>query len=228
MNSLAFSAVVFDLDGTLLDTLQDIGTAANDVLESMGRPVHPLKDYRYLVGDGVAVLFQRALPETIESSELAQRCIEGFRLRYAERWNETSGPYAGIPELLTELEHWAIPKTVLSNKPHAFTLQCVEEFLGSWNWASIVGQSERVPPKPNPLGLVAMMARLGLSPERVLYVGDTNTDMRTAVAGGCYPLGVTWGFRDRQELLDSGARQIVEHPSEILEIIRNGPRMLGP
>ncbi len=219
MSNHSFSAVVFDLDGTLLDTLRDIGTAANDVLESLGKPVHSISDYRYLVGDGVAVLFQRALPETIHSLELRDRCVDGFRQRYAQRWNETSGPYDGIAELLTAMEQRGVPKAVLSNKPHSFTVQCVEEFLGKWKWSVVLGQSETVPPKPDPTGLKKLLDHLGLPPEQVLYVGDTNTDMRTAVAGGCYPLGVTWGFRDRQELLESGALKIVEHPSEILSLI---------
>lgn len=218
------SAVIFDLDGTLLDTLVDLAETTNLVLEQHHYPTHPIDDYRFLVGDGVRVLFERALPDEIEGVGAARdvaldQCVEAFHREYANRWNQKSSTYAGVPELLDSLSKRNVPMGVLSNKPHAFTLQCVETLLGNWNFSMVLGQRDGVPRKPDPAGVYEMLAAWKLPAEQCLYVGDTNTDMRTGTAAGCITIGVTWGFRPREELLGAGANRIIDTPSELLELL---------
>lgn len=213
-----FDAVIFDLDGTLLDTLADIGNAANDVLASFGEPTHSLDSYRLMVGDGVATLFQRALPRCKTEAKLYEQCIHAFEHFYAVRWNQTSGPYAGVAELLDWLAAEKIPMAVLSNKPNAFTQKCVDELLSRWRFGLVLGASERFPKKPDPASARYVMEQLKSIPARTMYVGDTNTDMWTATAAGCWPVGVTWGFRSRTELLESGAQTIIDHPNELQKL----------
>ncbi len=218
---LNYRAIIFDLDGTLLDTLTDIAMAANDVLQSLGETAHPIADYRFMVGDGVLVLFQRALPATREDHDLLQECVHLFEKFYAIRWKETSAPYPEIPELLDWLTEENVPMTVLSNKPHPFTCQCVEELLPKWSFQVVLGQRPEIPRKPDPAGVYELLGRLGslhdstFEASEVLYVGDTNTDMQTAVASGCFPIGVTWGFRPEMELRQAGASTIIHHPIEL-------------
>ncbi len=213
-----FDAVIFDLDGTLLDTLADIGNAANDVLTSLGEPTHSLDSYRLMVGDGVATLYQRALPRCKTEAKLHEQCIHAFERFYAIRWNQTSGPYAGVAELLDWLAVEKIPMAVLSNKPNAFTQKCVDELLSKWRFDLVLGASERFPKKPNPASAQYVMEQLKTNPARTMYVGDTNTDMWTATAAGCWPVGVTWGFRSRNELIESGAQTIIDHPNELRKL----------
>ncbi len=218
---MPYRAVIFDLDGTLLDTLHDIGSAANDVLTELDEPTHPIADYRFMVGDGVSMLFQRALPKTQANRELLQECVELFEKHYAVRWRESSCPYPEIPEILDWLCANNIPITVLSNKPHAFTCQCVELLLPQWKFDVVLGQRPDVPRKPDPAGVFDVVSqlntlrKLSLQPSEIVYVGDTNTDMRTAIAAGCLAVGVTWGFRPEMELRESGAKCIIHHPTEI-------------
>jgi phosphoglycolate phosphatase len=210
-----FDAVIFDLDGTLLDTLADIGNAANDVLLEMGEPTHPLDSYRTMVGDGVSTLFLRALPRCNSDPSLHQKCILAFERHYATRWNQSTAPYAGIADLLDWLVEHATPIAVLSNKPQAFTQKCVDEFLPRWRFEIVLGASDRFPKKPDPASARFVIEQLQTTPRKTLYVGDTNTDMWTAKGAGCWPVGVTWGFRSRAELIESGAQTIIDHPSDL-------------
>ncbi len=148
---LTYRAVIFDLDGTLLDTLADIAMAANDVLAALGQETHGIADYRFMVGDGVSMLFQRACPMVLEDRILLQRCIDLFEQFYAIRWKESSGPYTEIPELLDWLTVQGIPMSVLSNKPHPFTCQCVSVLLSKWQFHAVLGQRPETPRKPDPL-----------------------------------------------------------------------------
>ncbi|MEM6910803.1 MAG: HAD family hydrolase [Verrucomicrobiota bacterium] len=208
-------AVIFDLDGTLLDTLEGIADTANAVLEEKGFPTHPREAYRTFAGDGVGELLARALPPEKGNPALVQECVQSFKEGYARFWPTSSRPYEGIPELLDELVARELPICVLSNKLHAFTVQFVDRLLAKWSFAFVVGQREGVPRKPDPTSALQMAADLHLSPSEILYLGDTNTDMQTAVSAGMMPLGVTWGFREKPELLASGAAQVVSHPGEV-------------
>ena len=214
-----FSTVIFDLDGTLLDTLADIAAAANRVLEEMGAPAEPVDRYRYYVGDGVINLFRRVLPEQGQSKTSIETCVKRFREAYAELWNATTRPYAGIPDLLDSIGDAKLKTAVLSNKPHEFTQQCIRGFLPDHPFGVVLGQSREIPPKPDPTGVLEIVRILDVSPESCVYVGDTATDMQTATAVSMFAVGVTWGFRPREELAENGAHVLIDHPAELLEVL---------
>jgi len=210
-------AIVFDLDGTLLDTLADIAAAANGTLEAFGYQQHPVADYRPFVGSGVRKLFERALPPGDLDNELLERCATKFRERYANCWNDESRPYDGIEELLSTLAEEKIAMAVLSNKPHDFTARCAGHLFVRWQFTDVFGASDTVPHKPDPTGARMLLDKLDVSAERVAYLGDTAVDMQTAVATGMYAIGAAWGFRDVAELREAGAQLIAEHPSDVLQ-----------
>lgn len=217
---MTLRAVLFDLDGTLLDTLEDIGRSANESLREGGFPPHPIDSYRNFIGDGVAVLFQRALPaDASEDPEAVARCVAAFGRIYDAGWDVASQPYPGIAELLDALRDRAVPTGVLSNKPDGFTRKCVDRFLSAWPLSPVFGQREGVPRKPDPAGAVEAAAAMGVAPAEVLYLGDSSVDMLTAARAGMFGVGAAWGFRSVEELEAHGARAIVRHPSEVLGLL---------
>ncbi|NOX53686.1 MAG: HAD family hydrolase [Planctomycetes bacterium] len=211
--------VCFDLDGTLLDTLHDIADAANSVLRQYSCPPHPVDAYRLMIGDGVNVLFQRALPPDRQDPELIQQCADGFRRAYAECWNVHTKPYPGIPELLDALTRRGLKLAVLSNKPHKHTRDCVAAYLSRWRFETVLGQRDDVPRKPDPAGAHEAAAEMGLPPEQILYLGDTAVDMQTARAAGMFPVGALWGYRSAEELRQAGAEVLIDRPSELLNLL---------
>ena len=216
---MSYAAVVFDLDGTLLDSLADIAHAANEVLAGLALPTHPLDRYRYLVGDGVAMLFERALPEERREAALIERCVAGFRTTYATQWNRLSRPYEGIAEMLDGLVARRCRLAVLSNKPQEFTEQCVAEFFSAWPMQPVFGQRAGTPRKPDPAGAIEIAAAWGLPARECLYLGDTSVDMQTARNAGMFAVGALWGFRPREELEAHGAEALVAHPRDVLALI---------
>ncbi len=212
---MRFKAAIFDLDGTLLDTLDDIGTAANAVLSQFEQPKHSMEAYKTLVGDGVAVLFQRAWPATKADPHLLEQAVAAFQSSYAKQWNNRSKPYDGIEILLNRLQADSMTLGVLSNKPDQFTRQCIDHFFTNIHFSCVAGQKPDVPRKPNPAGVFQMAAEWKLRTEEIAYIGDTNTDMETAVAAGCCAIGVSWGFRAVEELRRAGAQQIFQTASEL-------------
>jgi phosphoglycolate phosphatase len=216
---MRFSAVLFDLDGTLLDTLQDLADSANEALARHGFPAHPRDAYRYFVGDGVAMLFLRALPPEGRRQDVIAHCSETFREVYGWRWNALTRPYDGILELLRRLTARQVALAVLSNKPDDFTRRCVAELLPGHAFAVVLGQRPEIPLKPDPTGALEIRERLGVPSERIAYVGDTATDMQTAMAAGMFRVGALWGFRTRAELLAGGAEVLISHPLDLLEVV---------
>jgi phosphoglycolate phosphatase len=215
----AFQAVVFDLDGTLLDTLEDLADSMNHTLSALGLPAHPVDAYRRFVGDGVRDLVRRSAPSAADDRDLATKILLGLRDEYRKRWADKSRPYPGIPGLLDELVARGLPMAVLSNKPHEFTELCVTRLLSRWRFDAVIGLDDGTPRKPDPAGALRIARRLGLEPAAFLYLGDTDTDMKTAAAAGMYAVGVSWGFRDADELRDNGARTIIDHPAELLPLL---------
>ncbi|MEQ1827802.1 MAG: HAD family hydrolase [Pirellula sp.] len=201
-----FDAAIFDLDGTLLDSLEDIADAANQVLSELGKPTHPIADYRYHVGDGVGMLFQRALPECKLDPDLRQHCMQRFETAYATCWNNRSNPYDGINELLYSLSRSSMTLAVLSNKPDSFTKMCVEHFFPDVTFAYVIGHSDRFPRKPDPTSAAWIAEQFRVASDRIAYVGDTSTDMKTALGARLFAIGVAWGFRPESELSASGAQ----------------------
>ncbi|GAK55487.1 putative phosphoglycolate phosphatase, bacterial [Candidatus Vecturithrix granuli] len=217
---MQYKAILFDLDGTLLDTLADLGNSMNRVLRSQGFPEHPLDAYRYFVGNGIRMLVTRTLPETVRDEKTLKRCLSLFLQEYDQHWKDETRPYDGVPEMLDALQTRGLKLAVFSNKPHDFTLLCVQELLSQWRFHAIAGQRETIPPKPDPGGALEIARTLNLSPSEFLYLGDTGTDMQTAVAAGMFPVGALWGFRPREELVEHGAQTLLEHPIDILELLK--------
>jgi phosphoglycolate phosphatase len=214
--TMRYHAILFDLDGTLLDSLEDLADSANAALAAMDLPQHPLEAYKLFVGDGLETLLRRTMgPRASDPAEVA-RGIELARQEYARRWADKSRPYPGVPEMLDRLTACGIPMAVLSNKPDEFTRLCVTRLLSAWQFAAVQGATPELPKKPDPRGALAIAARLGIAPADFLYLGDTNTDMRTAIAAGMYPVGALWGFRTAEELRDAGAAVLAKDPLDVL------------
>lgn len=213
-------AVICDLDGTLLDTLEDLADSVNAVLAEQGFPVHPTEAYRYFVGDGAAVLIGRVLPEGHRDGIIQNVCLRRFREEYALRWKNKTLPYDGIVPMLATMQKLGMKLAVLSNKPHDATELCVRELLPGIRFDAVVGQTDGRPKKPDPAGALAIAQQLGVLPQEVLYLGDTSTDMKTAVAAGMYPVGVLWGFRTADELKAHGAKTLIARPDEVVTLLK--------
>ncbi len=210
------SAVLFDLDGTLVNSLEDLADSMNAVLGRNDLPPHPVDAYRYFVGEGMELLVRRALPEGRRDDDTVAKCLGEMRAEYGARWAKKTKPYPGIPELLTALTDRRVPMAILSNKPHDATLEVASHLLGSWAFAAILGARPDLPKKPDPAGALEICHNLGVPPEAWIYLGDTATDMRTANAAGMLAVGALWGFRDAHELEVAGARILVQHPLDLL------------
>jgi phosphoglycolate phosphatase len=216
MEYMEYKAVLFDLDGTLLNTLEDLGDTVNQILEKNGFPIHPIESYRFFVGEGATMLIKRALPESERNKSTLCRCIYAFNQLYEQNWNIKSKPYAGVDSMLDSLVAGGIRIGVLSNKPNAFAQKCVGEMLGKWKFDQVLGQQENLPCKPDPAGALEIARSLDFPPESFLYLGDTGIDMKTANAARMFAVGVLWGFRPREELQNHGAQALIEKPEELL------------
>jgi phosphoglycolate phosphatase len=217
-------AAIFDLDGTLLDTLDDLADSANEALAAAGFPTHPVESYRTFVGDGMHVLIQRILPAHVQNDPATVTAVlDLYKIAYARRWNLKSKPYPGIDDALRALAAARIPIAILSNKAHHFTLQCVAHHLASHHFQPTLGQRDSVPRKPDPAAALEIAAALNLPPASIAFIGDTSTDMETATAAGMFPIGVTWGFRPASELQAFGARALVSHPDELPALFSPAP-----
>ena len=212
-----FRAVLFDLDGTLADTLADLANAVNWALQQVDCPPCPVDSYRYKVGDGVREMCQRALPA--DKQELTDQVLRLMRQRYDQHCFDLTRLYPGIPELVSAFAERQFKQVVLSNKPDKFTKRMIAYYFNPSPFAVVRGQLPNVPLKPDPTAAAQIAQELAIAPSRWLYLGDTNTDMRTARGAGMHPVGVLWGFRDRDELLQSGAEHIVAKPQEVLTLL---------
>ncbi|MCT7468435.1 HAD family hydrolase [Aliarcobacter cryaerophilus] len=210
--------VIFDLDGTLLDSIEDIASSMNKVLESLQLPTHKIEDYKHFVGGGVDILVENALNN--QSKEIKDEVIKRFKIEYDGKLHSKTLPYDGIYELLDELKKLDINLAVLSNKPHEFTVSYVNHFFKNYNFKEIHGQKKDVPKKPDPKAALDIVKCLDSSCENTYFIGDTKIDMQTAKSANMTAIGVLWGFRDEKELRDFGADFIVSNPLEILKIIK--------
>lgn len=210
-------AVMFDLDGTLADTLEDLAAAGNHALAAVGRPGHPVDRYRTLVGRGLEQSITDALGA--EHAGLVPAAKAAFMAFYAEHRYDLTRPYDGISELLDALVAARVPMAVLSNKPDVAAVEMVDTLFGRWDFAVTRGQREGCAAKPDPAGAWEVCVEVGVPAERWVYVGDSDVDMLTARAAGFYAVGVAWGFRGRDELVAAGADVVVETPGEILGVL---------
>jgi len=206
-------AVLFDLDGTLTNTLEDIADAMNRALRHFDLPVWSVDDYRYLVGNGARILAQRAVRDR---QDLAEEVLSLYQERYGAHSQDRTRPYEGIPELLAALNRAGLPVCVLSNKPHADTEKVIAHYFPEINFAVVLGQTDRFPIKPDPAPARWIAEYLGLLPQDFAYLGDTAVDMDCATAAGMQAFGVLWGFRTAQELKEHGARYLLANPADLL------------
>lgn len=213
-------AIVFDLDGTLLDSLADIANSGNTVLQARGFPPHSRDAYRWFVGDGVGRLLHRIVPvEHQHDKALHETLLREYAAQYLKSWNVESRLYDGITDLLDLLVRRDIRMAVLSNKPQAFTEKCVSYYLPQYTFAAVLGQSSERPPKPDPTGVREILHALQLAPASCYYLGDTAVDMQTARQAEMLAIGVTWGFRDADELVGAGAQHLIDHPRDLLPLL---------
>jgi phosphoglycolate phosphatase len=216
---MPYQAVIFDLDGTLLDTIEDLADALNQVLAENHFPLHSIDQYKQLVGLGLEQLVNDALPENARDAATFKRVATAANEAYAAHWNNKTKPYAGVVDLLRQLKAQGVKIAVLSNKPQRFTQLCVEALLPYELFDVVMGAQDDVPKKPAPDGALKISEQLGILPDKILYVGDSGTDMKTAKAAGMFALGVSWGFRTEQELRENGADKIIQEPKEILPLV---------
>lgn len=208
---------MFDLDGTLADTLADIAAAANHALEAVGCPTRPVDAYRHLAGQGVDHLIAHALGAA--HLDKATRCKALYLANYDIHKYDRSGPFEGMPELLDALVENGIRLAVLSNKPHAATQDMVATLFANWTFDVVRGATDGVPLKPDPTAALAIAEQLDVPVSDWLYVGDTAADIGTGRSAGMFTVGVTWGFRDVAELRENGADAIIDQPADLLNYL---------
>ncbi len=219
-------AAFFDLDGTLLNTLADIGNACNRMLAAHGFPTHALPAYAAMVGNGFTRTAELALPPAVArglSPEDLESLAAEARARYAVCLREHTAPYDGMPQALAALADRGMTLAVLSNKPDAWTVELISYFFPDIPFALVRGARPASPLKPDPEVPRAMLAELGLQAGRCAYVGDSDVDMRTALNAGMLPVGAAWGFRGGAELLHAGARLLAAQPAELPGLLSAAP-----
>ena len=212
--------IIFDLDGTLLDTLADLADSANYTMEQMGYPTHPLDSYRYFVGNGVPKLLERCLPEDKRTEENIQTARRIFAEYYNVHFADKTVLYDGVAELLEKLRKSGVKIAVASNKSDEFTVSLVKRFFGN-AFDMVQGGKADVPKKPAPDIVYGIMDRLGAVPENTYFAGDSNVDMYTAKNAGIKAIGCLWGFRTKDELLEGGADFLAESPVDIYNIVED-------
>ena len=212
-------AVIFDLDGTLADTIQDIGAAANRALARRSLPQHELSAYKLMVGNGFRNLVTLALPPAQRSESLIEEMRVQASADYGEHCLDETRPYPGVEELLDTLVSRGIILAVLSNKPHELTVKCVAGLFPRVVFASVLGETGDYPRKPDPASTLETCARLGIDVKDALYLGDSGVDMQTARAAGMTALGALWGFRSRAELVENGADALLAGPLDLLNYL---------
>lgn len=208
---------IFDLDGTLLDTVADLANATNHALSLCGYPTHPREAYYQFVGNGINMLFYRALPEAERTEENVTRIRSLFVPYYNEHNADDSHPYVGISELLERLQIQGIQLAIASNKYQQATEKLATHFFPNIRFAAVYGQREGVPIKPDPTIVNDILEKTGIAREHTIYIGDSGVDMQTANNAGVESIGVTWGFRSVEELTANGAQHIVHHAAEIAQ-----------
>ena len=215
---MLYSSIIFDLDGTLLDTLADLAETCNEVLKYHHFPPHPTDAYRNFIGDGLQRLIKKIAPVGTKEDVL-QQCCTLFREQYSRNWKRNSCPYEGISDMLSALKKHGIDLAVLSNKPHEFTKLFIDEFFPSGLFPIVYGQRNGFPKKPDPTVALEIAAQFGVCPQDTLFVGDSGVDILTGKAANMMTAGVSWGFRSVQELTDNNADIIVHNPLELKQYV---------
>jgi len=213
-------ACIFDLDGTLLNSLRDIANSTNYALAKNGYPQWDVDQYRYFVGDGILTLLQRALADNY-TPENGMRLVNDFNFFYNSHYTDFTVPYTGVPELLNNLLEYGIKLAVLSNKPDHLVKNIIKEVYPGATFSLLRGKEDKFAHKPDPASLLSILEELQVTAGQSLYIGDSNIDVYTAHNAGLKVVGVTWGFREREELEEAGADYIVDSPEDILKLVYN-------
>jgi phosphoglycolate phosphatase len=206
--------LIFDLDGTLVDSLKGIAASLNHALTTAGLPTHPLSDVRGFIGNGARVLIQRSVPPGADEN-LVLALEQAFKDDYEMTWPKGTVPYDGIPALLESLQNRGYPLAVLSNKPHPFTVAMVSQVFPGIHFTAVLGQRPGIHHKPDPTGALEISAAFGLIPAECTLIGDSTLDIETARNAGMNSVAVMWGFHDRERLLAANPSSIAENPEEI-------------
>ena len=209
--------IIFDLDGTLIDSLEDIANCMNYVLKELNLPTHKIDDYKYFVGGGISILVDNALKGY--NQEIKEEVTKRFKIVYDQKLHSKTKPYDGIYELLDELSKLDCNLAILSNKPHEFTIQYANSLFKKYNFKEVHGQKNNIPKKPDPTAAIDIAKSLNIPCEEIYFVGDTMVDMQTAKNANMIAVGVLWGFRDEKELKENGANFLIKHPLDLLQII---------
>ena len=212
-----YPAILFDLDGTLINSLEDIADAMNHTLSTFDLPTHPYESYKHFIGKGLKNLVKSCVPPTVrDNPETIDRCLQTMVAHYRQNLTNKTCLYPGIAELLDTLTEKGIKMAILSNKADALTQQICAKLLHQWSFEVIMGATDDFPRKPNPEAALFIAKKMQIAPGNILYIGDSNVDMQTARAAGMFPVGVTWGFRTREELEEAGARVVIEGVMELM------------
>ncbi|WP_287825158.1 HAD family hydrolase [Clostridium sp.] len=215
-----YSGAIFDLDGTLLNTLDDMANSMNSILEKHGFPTHGQEAYKYFIGNGMEKLVRRTLAKTDADEEMIRLCLSEFIDEYDRRREESTKPYEGVNELLDKLSSLGVRISILSNKPDDFVKALVKKYFSSKSFDFIFGARINVPKKPDPTAAFEIVKLSNIPANEYLYLGDTGVDMKTANAAGMHAVGVTWGFRKADELLENGAKTLIDSPMELIKLIK--------
>jgi|YNPMSStandDraft_1061717.scaffolds.fasta_scaffold23964_1 phosphoglycolate phosphatase len=215
---MGINGVIFDLDGTLLDTIADLAYSVNSVLSRHGYRKHPVEAYKQFIGDGMTMLMQRAVGDTRSDEEIAKLVAE-LKDEYAKNWNKETRPYPGIHELLQELSHKKITMSVFSNKSHEFTIAMVQYYFPDIAFSVILGLQDSIPRKPDPCGALLIARTMGIEPSQIAMIGDSVTDIQMAHSCGMYSIGVSWGYRPLDVLIQHNPHAIAHIPADIMQII---------
>ncbi len=213
-------AFIFDLDGTLLDTIEDIKDSMNLVLEKRGFPVHNTEFYKEAVGEGTEKLVIDSLPEDKRDEKTVKECLYELKENYSKMWANKTSPYEGIPEILNTLINKGIIVSILSNKDDKFTKAMVKYFFPDYNFAFVFGSRDGLPKKPSPEVPLYIAEKTGILPENYAFVGDSSFDIKTGKNANMFSIGVSWGFKPIETLVESGAELIVETPDQILALLK--------
>jgi phosphoglycolate phosphatase len=213
--------IIFDLDGTLADTLDDIAGSMNRVLRSHGFPAHPTEEYKLLVGRGLDNLVRQALPPEFRLHEKVTACLAEMMADYEEHCLDSTSLYKGIPEMLRELSGREIKMAVFSNKAEPLTRKIVNQLMGTIPFSMVMGARPDFPKKPDPTGALHISDTFGISPVHMIYMGDSDVDMITATRAGMFAVGVLWGFRSGEELRANGAEVLLSSPAGLLKLLGN-------
>lgn len=216
---MSIKSVIFDLDGTLIDSIQDIADSTNQMLSKNGFETHPLESYMKWIGNGARILIEKAVPENTDSKTI-DKLLAGYIDIYTINYNIKTKVYEGIDKFLDVLADQNISISILTNKPHAETLKIAGFYLSKWPFRFIYGQRNGTPKKPDPKVALEIAQELNLKPSEIVFIGDSSTDIKTAIAAGMTPIGVTWGYGTKDSMIEAGCKIFADNPSEFLRILK--------